>query len=88
MRAFTPTKLAFMLENLRGELEAGREGRNELYDNENLMKAYDCAVYDIHYNDARSHLTEEALEALTARRDVFREEILLRVRTGLGAGMS
>jgi len=73
------TKLDFMMMNLNSELEAGRAGENELYDNENLLRAYNCAVYDLH-NWVGSR---EAVPALRARRDAFHAEILLRMKGGV-----
>lgn len=73
-----PESHCFMIENLRAELFSGREGRNELFDNENLLKAYNNAVYDY---ATMNHSSLEGKQLFT-RKEIFRREILVRMNSG------
>ena len=68
------TKLDFMMMNLNSEPEAGRAGENELYDNENLLRAYDGATYD-----RKNNLAKNDVVYLATRWSMLRTEILLRM---------
>lgn len=66
----------FEQDNLAAELEAGRVGKNELYDDANLLRAFGNASWDLgNHGSAWS-----GWDALQARREMFRAEILLRMK--------